>query len=73
MEVPIVPVLFDDAAMPKASSLPRTMRQMAMLNAAIIGQGKAFRAGADGICDQVVRIKSSLGRASARATQSPKI
>lgn len=60
LNVPIMPVLFDGAAMPKARALPRALRPVTMLNAAIIGPGPAFRSGADAVCEQVVRFRSSL-------------
>jgi serine/threonine protein kinase len=60
MELPILPVLFDGASMPKERELAKPLRPIANLNAAIVGAGKAFRVGADGICDQITKIRSSF-------------
>jgi serine/threonine protein kinase len=59
MQLPIIPVLFDGATMPSAALLPENMRQLANVNAAIIGQGIAFRAGADGIADQIAKLRGT--------------
>ncbi len=59
MQLPIIPVLFDGATMPSAALLPENMRQLANVNAAIIGQGMAFRAGADGIADQIAKLRGT--------------
>lgn len=60
LELPILPVLFDGAGMPRARDLPADLRAITALNAAIIGAGKAFRIGADGLCDQIVKIRSDF-------------
>ena len=64
MKIPIVPVLFDGASMPKENALPKFMWPIAKLNAAIVGDSQVFRDGADAICDQVARIRSSLHQSS---------
>ena len=65
MKIPIVPVLFDNAAMPRESDLPEFMTPITKLNAAIVGQGQAFRFGADWIADQISRIRSTIPSGSA--------
>ena len=62
MRLPILPVLFDGAAMPSEKQLPKGLRQVAGLNAAIVGSGKLFRQGADAVCDQIASIRTSLER-----------
>ena len=57
MRIPIVPVMFDNAAMPRDGDLPKLMRPITKLNAVMVGQGHAFRFGADGIADQIARIR----------------
>jgi len=60
LKLPIIPVLFDGAQMPTASGLPETLGFLPKLNAALISDGKAFRAGADGISDQVAKLRKAF-------------
>lgn len=60
LKIPIIPVLFDGASMPAARVLPTTIDFLPKLNAALISDGKAFRAGADGICDQVAKWRKAF-------------
>ena len=59
MHLPVLPVLFDGASMPKESDLPTGLKALPGLNAAIIGDGKMFRQGADALCDQVATIRTA--------------
>lgn len=59
MELPIIPVLFDRVGMPKRDALPNSVRGILGLNAAIVGRGPAFRISADGICDQLAKLRSA--------------
>lgn len=60
LQLPILPVLFDGTPMPRERELPRDLRLLPSLNAALIGSGKAFRVGADGLCDQITKIRSDF-------------
>lgn len=60
LKIPIIPVLFDGAAMPTARELPPSIDFLTKLNAALISDGKAFRAGADSICDQVAKWRKAF-------------
>jgi len=60
LKLPIIPVLFDGAQMPSPAGLPPTLGFLPKLNAALISDGKAFRSGADGICDQVAKLRKSF-------------
>lgn len=60
LKLPIIPILFDGAQMATAHQLPGPIRFLPKLNAALISDGKAFRVGADGICDQVAKLRKSF-------------
>ncbi len=57
LKLPIIPVLYDGAGLPSASILPNEMKFIRNINAAILGEGKAFRAGADLLCDQIAKLR----------------
>jgi hypothetical protein len=61
MEIPIVPILFDDAAMPRASNLPQAIQLLPRLNAVVIGQGRNFRSGMDGLSGLIAKLMASGG------------
>ena len=56
LKLPIIPVLFDGVAMPSVEQLPKKMAFINGLNASLISDGKAFRSGADSICDQIAKL-----------------
>lgn len=58
LAVPIIPVMFDNTPVPREADLPRPLQILPKLNAASVGQGPAFRFGADGIADQITRIRN---------------
>jgi serine/threonine protein kinase len=60
LRLPIIPVLFDGAAMPRARDLPRELAFLPSVNASLISDGKAFRAGADVICDQLAKLRTAF-------------
>ena len=60
LRIPIIPVLFDGASMPKARDLPKELAFLPNLNASLISDGKAFRTGVDGICDQIAKLRAEF-------------
>ena len=60
LKLPIIPVLFDRATMPAPRDLPKALHFLPQLNASLISDGKAFRTGADGICDQIARLRKTF-------------
>lgn len=60
LKLPIIPILFDGAAMPTAKQLPSQIAFLPNLNASLIGDGRAFRGGVDGVCDQVAKLRKSF-------------
>ena len=62
LHVPVLPVLFDGAAMPGRADLPPALRLLPSLNASFVGSPAAFRSAVDGICDHVARLRSTTNR-----------
>jgi hypothetical protein len=61
--IPVVPVLVDDAVMPRASDLPTNIRKFSYHNAAIVDAGRDFRVHIDrliGQMDEILGRKSSI-------------
>lgn len=60
LKLPVIPVLFDGTAMPTAKELPSQIAFLPNLNASLIGDGRAFRGGVDGVCDQIAKLRKSF-------------
>lgn len=59
LQVPVLPVLFDGAAMPSRADLPPALHMLPSLNASVVGSPAAFRGAVDGICDQISRLRGA--------------
>jgi MFS family permease len=55
-DIPLIPVLVEDAAMPDASELPESLREFAFRNAASVDVGRDFRAHMDRLIRSMDRI-----------------
>jgi hypothetical protein len=51
--VPIVPILVDDAEMPNETSLPGSISEFAVLNAAVVRSGRSFDVDANAVLDKI--------------------
>ena len=61
LKIPVMPVLFDGAAMPGRKDLPAQLHLMPSVNASLVGSPAAFRTAVDGICDHIARLRGVSG------------
>ncbi|UFZ05502.1 protein kinase [Bradyrhizobium ontarionense] len=57
--LPILPVLFDGAAMPRPKDLPPALRLLPGLNASLVGSADSFRLAVDGLCDHIAHLRAA--------------
>ncbi len=64
LRLPILPVLFDGAAMPRPKDLPPALQLLPNLNASLVGSADMFRLAVDGLCDHIAPLRFAHGPTS---------
>jgi len=62
LQLPILPILFDGATMPRRGELPPELQLLPNLNASLVGSADVFRVAAESLCDHIAHLRLAGGR-----------